>query len=177
MFRKALKRYAAIDILPRSEDPARFDFFVHGNKFATLYLAPRPYVDGCAGVYRTAKKEFVLRYRSDGFLFVLIDGHRTLKFVPEDDGRSGECRLAHSTYTFAYEDHDDAARLTARLGKTFAFGFKPASVEGARAVAVGNCIIESADLHPLLCVLALHAITRDLESSSTVPDTIAVPPM
>jgi hypothetical protein len=177
MFRQALKRYAAIDIRPRAEDATRFDFFVHGNKFATLYLAPRPYVDGCAGVYKTAKKELVLRYRMDGMLYVEIDGHRTLKFAPDGDGTSGECRLAHSTYGFSYENDGECPRLTARLGKTFAFGFKPATFDGERKIAVGNCIIESADLHPLLSVLALHAITRDLESTSTIPDTIVVPPL
>lgn len=154
----------------------RHDLFVHGNRFATLYLAPRPYVDGCAGVYRTAKKECVLRHRDDGFLYVEMDGHRTLKFVPDASGEAGECRLAKCTYDFAFEDTSDRPRLTARLGKAFAFGFKAPTVEGERSIAVGNCIIESADLHPLLSVLALHAIRRDLESTSTIPDTVAIPP-
>jgi hypothetical protein len=176
MFRQALKRYAAIDIRPRVEDQMRHDFFVHGNKFATLYMAPRPYVDGCAGVYKTAKKEFILRYRDDGLLYVEIDGHRTLKLLPENDGRAGHCRLAHATYSFAYEDSDERARLLARLGKALAFSFKPATAEGERAIAVGNCIIESADLHPLLSILAHHAITRDMENSAAIPDTVSIPP-
>ena len=177
MFRQALKRYAAIDIRPREDDHSRHDFFVHGNKFATLFMAPRPFVDGCAGVYKTAKKEFVLRYRADGTLYVEIDGHRTLKFVPKADGKAGECLLAQSSYAFSYEEGSERPRLTARCGKAFAFGFKPATFTGERSVAVGNCIIESADLHPLLSVLTLHAITRDMESSSTMPDTVAVPPL
>jgi hypothetical protein len=176
MFRQALKRYDAIDIKPHREKPMRHDFFVHGNKFATLFLAPRPFVDGCAGVYKTAKKEFILRYRDDGVLYVEIDGHRALKFLPESDGRTGQCRLANSEYSFTYENAADKTKLMAHLGKALAFSFKPASAEGERAIAVGNCIIESADLHPLLCVLALHAITRDMESSSAIPDTVAVPP-
>jgi len=177
MFRKALKRYAAIEIRRRPDDPMRHDFFVHGNKFATLYLAPRPYVDGCAGVYRTAKKECVLRHRDDGFLYVELDGHRTLKFVPNNEGDAGECRLATSTYGFAFEESGDRPRLTARLGKSFAFGFKAATADGERSVAVGNCIIESPDLHPLLSALALHAIRRDFENSSALPDTVAVRPV
>jgi hypothetical protein len=176
MFRQALKRYAAIDIKPHREKPMRHDFFVHGNKFATLFMAPRPFVDGCAGVYKTAKKEFVLRYRDDGLLYVEIDGHRTLKMLPESDGRNGQCRLANSEYSFAYEDGADRSKLIARLGKALAFSFKPATADGERAIAVGNCIIESADLHPLLSVLALHAITRDLEGSSAIPDTVSIPP-
>lgn len=164
MFRKALKRYAAVRVRQREGDATRHDLFVSRHKFATLYLAPSGGADdGRLATYRTATKEYALVPRN-GTVYVMFDGHRVLKVVPPDGEARGACQLAEAAYDFGVEETPDGPRFVVRRdGKAYALGFKP-EADGEREITVGNSLIESADLHPLLAALVHRAIVD--ESSS-----------
>jgi hypothetical protein len=64
-------------------------------------------------------------------------------------------------YDFVIEPAAGGERMTVRRdGKVYSFGFGLPSPSGERSVAVGNAMIESADLHPLLAALSYYLVKR-----------------
>jgi hypothetical protein len=156
MFRETLKRYAQIDIRPRLDQPNKYDCFVRRHQFAKLRVQLE--AGGIVARYLTSRKELVLRRRDDGNLYVEIDGHRALRFVLNQDG-SGRCQLLRSQYPFRFERGSDGVRLVARQeGAAYALGVRFDSTTGGVDIVVGNVMIESGDLHPLVAMLAYHAL-------------------